>query len=116
MLKGMKLIRPGVWVALVLAVLGIAVWARLAPARADTRSLDSAQGGRRGSGDDCMPRARRALPAEGWAIGGEYGAPERGGYFVAWQGNHGVILVCDIEPAGGSIFHMTMSGLDEGNR
>lgn len=104
--------RVGVW-AVACALVGVMLWAP--PAHAQTMYLDFAQGRLPGNWDDCMARARRALPAESWAIGGEYGAPERGGYFVAWKGQHGAILVCDIEPAGGSIFHLTISGLDEGN-
>jgi hypothetical protein len=100
--------------ALVVTLIGAALQAT--PARANDMYLDFAQTRLSGSWDDCMARVRRALPAEGWDIGGEYGAPVRGGYFVAWQDSHGVIVVCDIEPAGGTIVHMTMSGFDEGNK
>jgi hypothetical protein len=114
MWRSIHLTRSGRWIVAVVAFACAGLWAM--PAHAQTLFMDFAQGRLPGSYDDCMSRARQALPAEGWNIGGEYGAPVRGGYFVAWQGAHGVILTCDIEPAGGSLFHLTMSGVDEGNR
>jgi hypothetical protein len=107
MLTPMRLMRVGMAVALICALMG--------EAAAQQMFLDTRQGRTGTDWNECMARAKRALQAESWAIGGEYGAAVRGAHLVAWKGGHGVILACDVEPNGAAFWTMTMSGLAEGN-
>lgn len=78
-------------------------------------SMDTRQARTGTTWNECMARARRALTAEAWNIGGEYAAGVNGAFLVAWSGDHGVILQCQVDPNGQTYHQVTMSGIDAGN-
>lgn len=118
MIRTVRLVRQAGWAALVTAlVAGVALIAGdgASPAAAQTIYLDFSQGRVAISPDECMTRAQQAFGAEGWDVTTVAAAPERGGYVRAFRYPHGAVLVCDAEPRGGALYHLTVSGVDAGN-